>query len=314
MASPTDIGYFTDADQLDDVLKGKERRQSSDQAYAHELCDYWINTTKTVYWPTLSKKAVREGLHARIDNPDLIKQGPTGLCGPAGFLRALSYDDPCEFAKFGAIIFSGGWYNLGKGRKGLKMIKPSDATRMSEVPPGMDHADWLILASLRDAFNSVFDYKWDWKNQMTGMSVHSVADFFKAAGYSTVVENLGGAGLFAGSVSKGYDNIEKANAYFLKGFAVVILIDADLLKTATPGTSMVANHWIALRSTIDVNRFWKKPSGNQSSQIGIQIPEVWSWGDKKRVPPYPDGKSSGDFYMAFEDFCKCYYGFVAAKA
>jgi hypothetical protein len=41
MADKTDQGYFTDEDQLGDVLVGKERPQSTNQAYAHELLDYW---------------------------------------------------------------------------------------------------------------------------------------------------------------------------------------------------------------------------------------------------------------------------------
>jgi hypothetical protein len=299
---------FDDADDLDRELQVQERPRSGNRAYAHELLDYWLDQESQVrHWPNLSKGRVRRGMHARIDDPDLIKQGPTGLCGPAAFLRALARQDPCEFALFGGLLYSCGFANLGRRGKIFKKVEPRLGTKASPVPPDMEHTDWLILASLRDAYNAAFTYRWDWLNQAVGMTVSTMADFFRGAGYSHVVESLGGSSIFKGSVSKGIENIDKANWYFEHGYQVAILIDAEILKTAKPGPSPFANHWVGLRSVIEVNRFrgnsW---TPNESERIGVNVADVWSWGETHRIPPYPQ-------YMPFDDFVRCYYGYVAAK-
>lgn len=299
---------FDDAGDLDKELEVRERPRSGNRVYAHELCDYWLTQkSKIRHWPKLSAKRVARGMHARISDPDLIEQGPTGLCGPAAFLRALAREDPCEFALFGAMLFSQGYANLGRHGRIFKKVEPSFGTKTSTVPPDMDHTDWLILASLRDAYNLVFTYRWDWLNQAMGMTVHTMADFFRGAGYSQVIENLGGSAIFKGSVSKGIENIDKANWYFEHGYQVAILIDSEILKTAKPGPSPFANHWVGLRSVIAVNRFRRNAwSPNEASRMGVNVSNVWSWGETHRIPPYPE-------YMPFEDFTRCYYGFVAAK-
>jgi len=287
-------------------LEVRERQEGPRRDYAHELLDYWLDKSKTKHWKYLNKKWVRNGLHNRISHPNWIKQGPTGLCGPAAFMRALAREDPCEFALFGGMLYSFGYANLGQHGRIFKKVAPRAQTKWSILPPRMAHSDWLVLASLRDAFN-VHPYHWDAFNQINGMSVGSVSDFFRTAGYSRVVENLGGSGIFKGGVNKGLENIDKANWHFRHGYHVLLLVDSQILKTPDPGGSIVANHWIGLTSMIDVNLFWKRMLQNPVRRIGVRIPEVWSWGQKQPIPPYLE-------YLSYEDFTKCYYGFVAAKA
>ena len=38
-------------------------------------------------WTNINKSEVVSGLNSRIDNPDLIDQASTSLCGPADFTR-----------------------------------------------------------------------------------------------------------------------------------------------------------------------------------------------------------------------------------
>jgi hypothetical protein len=309
---------FDDLDGADMRLEAKERAASGNRREARELLDRWLDKgSKIKHWPNVSKSRIRRGMRARILNPDLIKQGPTGLCGPAAFMRSLAREDACEFARFGGRLYSQGFADLGRRGKVFKKVAPSAPTRLSRVPPEMDHTDWLLLASLRDAYNDVFEYAWNDINQMSGMTVSTMAASFRGAGYSEVDENLGGSSIFTGSVNKGLTSIEQANSYFRREFQVFLLIDANLLQIGGPGIEPWANHWVVLSSPIDVNRVWKPWSKNELSRIGVKG-KVWSWGQYEETkkqdayrtfplrPPYPD-------YMAFETFMRCYYGFVAAK-
>src|SRR5262249_6627052 len=139
------------------------------------------------FWPLLRKQEVLTGLHFRIEKPDLINQWSTNTCGVAAFVRELAYDDPVQYGLLAALVYEGAWGNLGRRR--LRRVQPRLATRMERVPKRdgkeMNHADWLVLASVRDAFNSDA-YVNDLFEPLRGMTVGSMPQFFKAAGYEDV--------------------------------------------------------------------------------------------------------------------------------
>jgi hypothetical protein len=50
-------------------------------------------------WPSLNRAEVAASSLARIEDPNLIKQGDTDLCGLACFVRSLVSDAPDEYAR-----------------------------------------------------------------------------------------------------------------------------------------------------------------------------------------------------------------------
>src|SRR5262249_33758834 len=152
-----DEPYFSDEAELGKLAdKGSEGRapHAAQRAEAHRLVDYWVGKATGAFWPTLNKNEVTNGLHARIESPNRINQWNSNLCGVAAFVRELAWDDAVQYGLFGALLYEGGWGNLGRRR--LKRIEPRQPTRMERVPKRngkeMNHADWLVLASVRDAF------------------------------------------------------------------------------------------------------------------------------------------------------------------
>jgi hypothetical protein len=267
------------------------------RAEGHRLVDYWVGKATGSKWPNLNKEKVRAGLHARIDNPNLIRQESTNLCGVASFVRDLAYDDPCQYGLLGALLYEGGWGNLGKRR--VTRIEPSSPTRMERVPvrngKEMDHADWLVLASVRDAFNSA-PYVNDAFEGLRGMTLQAMPQYFKAAGYEKVYYQ------FHAVNPQGVKNMEQASGYFRSGYAVALLIHSSLLSTSTR-VLPIGQHWVVLRSPIELNYVWKP------GQAGVRIEKIWSWGEEHTVPKFGSQR-----YMPLTDFAAYYYGYVAARA
>jgi hypothetical protein len=290
---------FTDVKelgQMDDAGSDGRGANTPKRTEAHGLVDYWVGKATGDLWPTLRKKDVLAGLHARIDKPDLINQWTANLCGPAAFVRELAYDDPCQYGLLAALLYEGGWGHLGRRR--LKRVEPRLPTRMERVPQQkgaeMNHADWLVLASVRDAFNSTA-YVNDVFEGLRGMTVGTMPQFFKAAGYDNVAYD------YDAVTPKGVPNIEQANRLFRGGYAAALFIHSRLVEKETR-VLPTANHWVVLRSPIQLNYALK------AGGVGVRIDKVWTWGEEKSIP------LGYEPYMPLAEFLACYYGYVAAKA
>jgi hypothetical protein len=290
---------FDDGAELTKMMEaGQDGRtaNTAKRAEAHGLVDYWVGKASGAKWPNLDKQKVRAGLHARIDDPDRIDQKTTSLCGVAAFVRELAWDDPCQYGLLGALLYEGGWGNLGKRR--LTRIEPGAATRKEQVPrrngQDMDHADWLVLASVRDAFNAT-PYVNDAFEGLRGMTVGAMPEYFKAAGYEKLAFN------YSATTPKGVKNIEEASAYFRNGYAVALFVHSSMIDQSTR-ILPTAQHWIVLRSPIQLNYVWKP------GRVGVRIDKVWTWGEEKTIP------SGYAPYMPLAEFSAHYYGYVAAKA
>jgi len=122
------------------------------RAEAHRLVDFWVGNATGSKWPSLRKEQVLAGLHARIERPELIGLESGNFCEAASAVRELAYDDPSGYVFLAVLLFGLGSATSQK-RPGVR-IEPDARTRMAPVPmhngKEMDHADWLVLASVRD--------------------------------------------------------------------------------------------------------------------------------------------------------------------
>jgi len=123
-------------------------------------------------WLHLCRNKVADGLHDRVFAPHHLNQFNTNICGVAAFVRQWIKDDPIGFVWLGISLFENGHGVLGRGKYHGKEIKPSAELRNSTIPnspikdkPGfaieMNHGDWIVMASIREAFNGVFNYSAD---------------------------------------------------------------------------------------------------------------------------------------------------------
>ena len=162
----------------------------------------------------------------------------------------------------------------------------------------MNHADWLILASIREALNGTFGYTaTDLFEPLEGLTTPGeVVTAFKAAGYTSVVDRTNWA------QGEGLDNIAEANAKMANLWRVALLINDRMLyddKIDTEATLIpTANHWVGLQTTIDLHLVGK--------DYFVSPFLVFTWGKVKTVPE----KLAR---IPFTAFLKNYYGFVAAN-
>jgi hypothetical protein len=274
-------------------------------AWAHELINQFASRVGESVWLNVRDRGlVAAGLHARVDNPDTIDQGATNVCGIVGFMRNWAKDDPVDFAWLGIQLYETGRGRVGRGQFCGKVVAPSPELKNHSVPQGMDPADWITLASTREAFNSVFKYPDPFIGE-TLSAINFPSDVvagFKAAGYTHVTDRT------SWNKSVGYDNANDASDKFLQDYRVVLLINARLLNDDTARTQAVvptSDHWVGLCSEIGMNLWWHRDAPVEADRVGVRL-KVNSWGKPVSVP------NNGD-YLPLKTFVNHYYGFVAAK-
>jgi hypothetical protein len=305
--SKYDTGWFTDADELGKPQTGLGKRDAAAVDKAKGPAEAFAKRGGKGVWPHLERAKVAAGLKYRLDNPDSFNQGQTWLCGIATFVRVWAYDHPVEYVQLAADLFEKGegWLKGGpktlvdKRSAGEKITTSSDllnsaVARISDKE-SLDHADWVVLAAIRESFNSVFTYgadegpfhikAWNFPSD--------VVREFKAGGYSRVISKADGLG------GGGYNNFVEATDLYDRGWRVILLIKSDLLKASAfqnPGAVRTSDHWVGLNSTV----FMSLPGPN----CQVDRFEVYSWDGPHFIPPV--GQK-----IAFSLLDKYYFGFVA---
>lgn len=266
------------------------------------------NCAKDGLWLNVCRNKVAAGLENRIYFPDNINQLNTNICGVAAFVRQWILDDPVGFAWLGISLYENGCGYIGKGKYHGKDIRPSKELLNSAIPyttsenrPGlgreMNHADWMVMASIREAFNSVFNYSAD--EGIFAMKAWNfpseVVATFKAAGYTNIVNDTEWAG------TKGWESLMEASNKFRNKWRVVLLINMRMLDDKKLGTEAfiaTSDHWVGLQSPIELT-----VAGSEHRVLPFK---VFTWGKEKKVPEaLPSAPLSA--------LLKNYYGYIAAK-
>lgn len=306
MATPSkyDTDWFTDADELGKKSGlGTRNTPAVDRAIA--LAKAFGKRAGGGTFKQLVRQKIANGLVKRLENPDSFDQGQTWLCGIATFVRVWAFDHPVEYVTLAIDLFEKGSGKLvGHAKYAGKTITPSAELKAS--PPAklsnnddFDHADWIVLASIREAFNDVFNYSAD-EGVFRIKAWNFPSDVereFKAAGYTRVV-NKAANGVGGG----GFQNLSEAADLYERDWRVILLINSRLLGTKDEVGSIGAinhsNHWVGLNSSIVVNTF-----GNNAMVYPF---EVYSWNRLVTVPTWKKP-------LPFATLDKSYFGFVAGK-
>jgi hypothetical protein len=307
---------------------GRQMASASDREYAKRLVNHNLLEQKPLpsgMWQNLRREDVAAGLKSRVDSPDLINQGNTYLCGMAAVAHEIAKSDPVHYAWMGLCLFMMGRARLS--RASSEELKPGVETRRSAIPNvyvkggmrPMNHADWLVLASMRDSLNTILNYSKSEAGFLGNIPLighffkelhpagwNTTGDVIKAlklAGWGTVVDRVTGPVRTAGA-----QNAEDAADYRERGYSVILLINSRLLRderavtTAAVGTS---DHWVGLVAGIELNRFWRSGGSSELDRWGARA-RIWNYGTTVDIP------NKGG-YHSLRTFLQHYYGFVAFR-
>lgn len=279
------------------------------------------SNANSVHWPWLDYGSVYTGLLARIDNPDLIWQSTSNLCGTASALSALATDDPWLYAFYVCELYHSGAAYLGYGNE-APLVRPAKATRNWKPPQGVHQTDWLALAALRDHLNERLDYTFDMGvplgRELPLLAVPStprlierlaalnypseVVTLLKAIGYTRVVNAA------AWSVPANAVRVSEASGYHAAGYRVLLLVNAGMFDAASDGRTgppAGTNRWVRLMDRFELTT---RQFGEEHG-IRLVIRDPQSSG----APPSASLLPADGGYLRVSSFLHHFYGFVAAR-
>jgi hypothetical protein len=251
---------------------------------AKSLADDFAKRTTGPAFKCGTRADIVDGLKVRVDSPDKIFQGNTGLCPSATVLYAIALDKPEDYVKAVASLYETGTATLGKWNLKPCADLKNYVLKATDTVPAVD---WIPMASMRDSENWFIDFQAT--DDDGGAWGDEVVKYLKKAGYTTVVE-----GEWNYFFAKNQAHLDRASElYSSKEHNVLLLIDADILTDADDAYSLEPNHWVVLASGIS---YTVGAGGEKIVKL-----TVFSWGAKQ------------DISMKFDYFIRHYYGFVACK-
>jgi hypothetical protein len=228
-------------------------------------------------WPHLDKQKLVAEMRLRVNDPFKVNQGKQPFCGPASILFELIRKQPLRYVQICRDLFEQGGFQAK-----TKQINAS--TRLRQESKGdlqMGQADWLVLATLRDAENLLFPVDPDAPEIMRNLSGMTKSWEMKGwvreiLGYERVKYNhtylLGDLGA-----------LRNADRVIETGGVAFMLVTADgLLGQAIPRKEelpvALPNHWITLISNVAIQKgtFGRHDSGQVSF-------DVFTWAKKMHV-------------------------------
>jgi hypothetical protein len=210
-----------------------------------------------------ARKQFVKDVEDRRNDPKLIDQGDSSLCGPASFMYCVAREKPDDFALYALDLAL-----TGKGRLGNLEVTPK-ACLAVEKPVGKNGkpvapADWVTLAGLRDS-TGPFSSMGSAESAVGGMTFPiALAGWFKKTGWFSDVRN--NAALTHSGINDHLRHLLGINA--LPRCYVCLLIDSAI--TGVNGKAgNFPTHWVVLG---DGAGSGGGSNGNDGSTIRIATP------------------------------------------
>ncbi|MBL7933620.1 MAG: hypothetical protein JNL60_17080, partial [Bacteroidia bacterium] len=214
-------------------------------------------------WPSIGLAKLKDDLTFRLNNPLTTDQKTTPLCGPAAICFNLANDS----SGLTLATFVKKLYENGEATVNGKLFKPRPSLLLSTVPPSMNYADWIVMASIRDVYNQYFPV-YNGMPDITGittppeMTAWAKVFFNRQAPFQLSLLNAG------------FNKILEAGRAYTNSGVAYLLIDAQLINK-NAASSFYPNHLVSYLSPIKIN--W----GNWYEWNGGHIVfNCQSWGTK----------------------------------
>jgi hypothetical protein len=222
-------------------------------------------------WAIVEKKQLIAEMQLRLNDAFQINQGTQPFCGPAAIIFELVRKQPLRYIQICRSLFEKGSFQ-GK----TKLIQASQLLRRSQGRLRMAPSDWMVLATLRESENTIFNIEVNTPEiirNLAGMTKSWemqgwIKELFDYRQVKTIHTYLFGE----------FAALEQAKAAINSGGVVFGLVTADgLLRDKKPFLPL-PTHWVSILGNISVKGGdW---SDNDSGRISL---DLYSWGKQFHI-------------------------------
>ncbi len=269
LSAPGSQGVVSERAVLAKHLPGEaiSLRKAAETPAIAALLAFEFSTAPGV-WPQLPKATLLSEMIDRVQHPLHVDQASTPLCGPAAIVFELVSRDPARYVALMREL-----YETGHFHGATEVVDPSQDTRDSAKPASIDVADWIMMATLRDTENAVFDVEGDSGDYVMGLSTP-----WEMKGWAEEVLQLPDTS-FTSTVFYGeFDALREAQDALDLGGVAFLLVNSSMLPGQVQPWFSVPQHWISFRGglVIDEGDPWVWDSGHVKF-------DCYTWGSMRKV-------------------------------
>jgi hypothetical protein len=234
------------------------------------LTDFENSKTLGV-WASVDKKQLVAEMRLRLNDPFQINQGAQPFCGPAAIVFELVRKQPLRYVQLCRSLFETGNYT-GLTTK----IQASQTLRRSNGRLRMSQSDWMVLATLRESENSIFNIEAEAPEVVRNLA--GMTKSWEMKGWTQEILGYSTCNYRHTYLYGEFDALQEASASVATGGVAFALITADgLLRGKTPFLPL-PTHWISILGNISIKGGdW---FDDQNGRISL---DVYSWGKQYHI-------------------------------
>lgn len=218
-------------------------------------------------WPNIRKVDLLADIRKRTEDPYLVNQDGTPLCGPAAIVFELVSRQPSRYVEICQEL-----YETGQFRSRTKEVKPSDTLLHSISHPGLAVADWMVMATLRDTENALFPVE-----ASSGQFVMGISTPWEMKGWTFEILGFDKVEYESTYTYGEFDAMRKAEGVRNRGGVALLMINSAMLGGSAP-TIAIPEHWVSFLGDLSIdNGVWYRWD---SGHIHFKC---YSWGSSKIV-------------------------------
>lgn len=234
--------------------------------------DNFEKSAQAGVWPNLDKKTVIADMRSRLADPFKVNQGGQPFCGPASILFELVRKQPLRYVQICQSLFETGSFQ-GQTRR----IETSSRLRTSRGRLQMAQADWMVLATLRDAENLIFPVDPDAPDIIRNLA--GITKPWEMQGWTREVLGYPKVKHTITYIYGEVTALQQAAQINASGGVTFALVTAEGLLQGKPPLLPYPDHWITLLGNISI-----KAASNFANLGSTHLScDLYTWGEKRHI-------------------------------
>ena len=239
---------------------------------ASQALDNFEKSTQPGVWTNLDKKTVIADMRSRLADPFQVNQGGQPFCGPASILFELVRKQPLRYVQICRSLFETGSFQAQTRR-----IDTYPRLRASRGRLQMAQADWMVLATLRDAENLLFSV-----DPSAPDIIRNLAGITKPWEMQGWIREVLGYPKATNTITYLYGEVtalQRATQIIAAGGVAFVLVTAEGLLQGNPPLLPYPDHWVTLLGNVSI-----KAASNFANLGSTHLScDLYTWGEKRHI-------------------------------
>lgn len=223
-----------------------ERTDVEGESQADFLTEQFEQSDQGGVWAAIDKATLVGNLRERKNRAVEIDQERSNFCGPTSVVYELARTQPRRYVELCRQLYeTGGFWSRSE------RVEAPESLRTDAVGQKMDPADWMLIATMRNAENALFKVKAASKGIRSGLE--GMTHPWEIKGWAEEILGKDDVDVKTCFVFGELKAIEAAQKVFDAGGSAFILLNMAVLKKGERDIPPWPDHWVVFQGNLEVS-------------------------------------------------------------